>query len=242
MCTACQPPASVLPCNAMRDIVAILLVLGLSACRNAEQAGAEAIKKEAETERMATAQRSEPTAPKRNPPVPGNGKLSCGDVIDVAKFTRALGETAPITVADSKSEAMAAASCSLVRGGRRLTEGEQKSQIKRHGRLGVMPGDEICNISTFCWTIEDADRFAAKCLREKDKLDDALGFQACVRVIPTGADDVNRYQFFDPDTKCIFQVRAGPSMVDNEFIGKCAKAARDLIGPDEIRIHAAPPS
>lgn len=223
----------------MREMKAILLILGLAACGNAEQAGAEAAKKAAETERQAIAQRTEPTAPKLTPPVPGNGKLACADVIDAAKFATALGETAPITVADSNSEPMAAASCSLLRGGKRVSDGEQKAQIKRHGRLGVLPGDELCNVSTFCWTIEEPDRFAAKCLEKKRKLDNALGFQACIRVVATGQWDVNVYEFFDPDTKCVLQVRAGPSMVDNDFIGTCAKAARDLIGPDQIRLRSA---
>lgn len=223
----------------MREM-AIVVALGLSACGNAERAGAEAAKKEAEDEQKALAQREERIAPKVNPPVPGNAKLTCGDVIDVDKFTSALGEAAPISVVDSDSEPMAAASCSLIRGGKRLSEAQQKAQIKRRRRLGVLPGDEICNISTFCWTMEEADRFAAKCLDIKDKLDNGLGFQACIRVIPTGEHDVNRYQFFDPDTKCIFQVRGGPSMVDNDFIGKCAKAAHALIGPDHIRLRTEP--
>lgn len=221
----------------MRELMAIVLILGLSACGNAEQAGAEAAKKAAESERQAIQQRPEPTAPKINPPVPGKAKLSCADIIDTAAFTRALGETAPITAADSPPEPGMAALCSLIRGGKRPSEGEQKALIKRHGRLGVLPGDELCNVSTFCWTIEEADRFAAKCLEDKEKLDNGLGFQACVRVIATGQYDVNHYRFFDPDTKCVLQVRAGPSMVDNDFIGKCAKAARDLIGPDQIRVR-----
>ena len=32
----------------------------------------------------------------------------------------------------------------------------------------------------------------------------------------------------------------GPSNVDNDLIGKCAKAAHDLIGPDQIKVGAAP--
>ena len=60
-------------------------------------------------------------------------------------------------------------------------------------------------------------------------------------IVAQGADDVKRFRFFDPDTKCIIQVRGGPSNVDNDLIGKCAKAAHDLIGPDQIKVGAAPP-
>jgi hypothetical protein len=151
-----------------------------------------------------------------------------------------LGETDPITVQESKSEPDAAASCSLMRGGKRPSDAEQKALIKKNGRLGVLPGDEICNVSTFCWTIEEAQRFAKKCVQEKKTIDDSLGFQACVMIVATGADDVKNFRFFDDDTKCIIGVRAGPSNVDNDLIGKCAKAAHDQIGPPQIAVGAAP--
>jgi hypothetical protein len=61
-------------------------------------------------------------------------------------------------------------------------------------------------------------------------------------IVATGADDVKRFRFFDDDTKCIIQVRGGPSNVDNDLIGRCAKAAHDLIGPDQIKVGGAPPA
>jgi hypothetical protein len=151
-----------------------------------------------------------------------------------------LGETEPVTVAESKSEPDAAASCSILRGGKRLSDAEQKAKLKKEGRLGVMAGDEICNVSTFCWTIEDPDRFRKRCAEMKDKDDDTLGFYSCVLIVAQGADDVKRFRFFDDDTKCIIQVRGGPSNVDNDLIGRCAKAAHDLIGPDQIKVGAPP--
>ncbi|MEO6775966.1 MAG: hypothetical protein ABI467_23600 [Kofleriaceae bacterium] len=220
----------------MRTTIAILVVaLGLQACKQGENAGAEAAKKQAEQELKA--KENDPNAiPKViNPPVPGRAKLDCASLIDAEKFQQELGEKEPITVAASKSEPEAAASCSLLRGGKRLSEAEQKATLKKNGRLGVLPGDELCNISTFCWTIEDPDRFAKKCAEMKEKIDDSLGFAACILVVATGEDDVNRYRFFDDDTKCIIQVRGGPSMVDNDLIGKCAKGAHDLIGPEQIK-------
>ena len=55
------------------------------------------------------------------------------------------------------------------------------------------------------------------------------------QMVAQGEDDVKRFRFFDADTKCIFQVRGGPSNVDNDLIGKCAKTAYALIGPDQIK-------
>jgi hypothetical protein len=225
----------------MRTLIAIVVLgLGMAACSKGENAGAEEAKKQADQELQDKLK--EPNAvPKRiDPPVAGRAKLDCNALIDTAKFTQLLGETLPVTVVDSKTEAEAAASCSIIRGGKRLTEAEQKALLKSKGRLGVMPGDELCNVSTFCWTIENPDRFLKKCAEMKEKIDDSLGFKACILVVATGEDDVNRYRFFDEDTKCIFQVRAGPSEVDNDLIGRCAKGAHDLIGPDQIKPGAAP--
>jgi len=209
------------------------------ACSKNENAGAEEAKKEAEKEQAQKVSSGE-AAKKIDPPVPGRAHLTCAQLIDTGTFQQALGETTPITVNDSKSEPEAAASCSIIRGGKKLSDAEQKAQLKKVGRLGVLPGDEICNISTFCWTIENAERFRKKCAEVKEKDDDTLGFYSCVLIVAQGEDDVKRFRFFDDDTKCIFQVRGGPSNVDNDLIGKCAKAAHDLIGPDQIKVGGAP--
>ena len=221
--------------------IAIILGLGLlsAACSKNENAGAEEAKKEAEAEQAKKVSSGE-AAKKIDPPVPGRAHLPCSQLIDADAFQQALGETTPITVVDSKSEPEAAASCSLMRGGKKLSEAEQKAQLKKTGRLGVLPGDEICNISTFCWTIENADRFRKKCAEVKENDDDSLGFYSCVLIVAQGEDDVKRFRFFDDDTKCIFQVRGGPSNVDNDQIGKCAKTAHDLSGPDQIKVGAPP--
>jgi hypothetical protein len=239
LCTHPRWPASVLAFGAMRTTIALSLLIALAACDSGENAGREAAKRQ-QAEELKHAAAGTEAAKKISPPVPGRAKLDCKNVIDAEKFTQLLGESTPLTVVDSKSEPEAAASCSLMRGGKRPSDAEQKAIIKeKGGRLGVIPGDELCNVSTFCWTIEDPDRFMKKCAELKEKTDNSLGFAACVLVVATGEDDVNRYRFFDDDTKCIIQVRGGPSNVDNDLIGKCAKAAHDLIGPDQIKVTAS---
>ena len=225
----------------MRTIALVMgigLLAGACGSKN-ENAGAEEAKKEAEKEQAKKVSEGQ-AAKKIDPPVPGRAHLPCSQLIDPAMFQQALGEKDPIAVVDSKTEPEAAASCSLMRGGKKLSAAEQAAQLKKVGRLGVLPGDEICNISTFCWTIESAERFRKKCAEVKEKDDDTLGFYSCVLVVAQGEDDVKRFRFFDDDTKCIFQVRGGPSNVDNDLIGKCAKAAHDLIGPEQIKVGAAP--
>ncbi len=228
----------------MRSTIAFIIgcLLAVPACGKGENAGVEEAKKEAEKEQKTKESHGE-VAKKILPPVPGRAHIPCTQLIDADKYMQALGETQPLTIVESKSEPEAAASCSLMRGGKKLSEAEQKAQLKKVGRLGVLPGDELCNISTFCWTIEDGDRFRKKCTENKaNKDDESLGFYSCVLVVATGEDDVKRFQFFDDDTKCIIQVRGGPSNVDNDLIGKCAKLAHDLIGPDQIKVGGAPPA
>ena len=225
--------------NAMRTTIAILLSIYIAACSKGANEGAEEARKQAEKE-QAQKEKEGGVAQKISPPVAGRAKLDCGKVIKTDLFQQALGETDPITLRPSDSEPDAAASCDLIRGGKKLSQKEQEAKLKKDPRLGVLPGDPICNVSTFCWTIEDADRFRKRCAEVKEKDDDSLGFYSCVLVVAQGADDVKRFRFFDDDTKCIIQVRGGPSNVDNDLIGKCAKAAHDLIGPDEIKPGPAP--
>jgi hypothetical protein len=212
----------------------IVIAIGALACGKGENAGIEEAKKQAQADQKAAESKGE-VAKKIRPPVPGNTKLPCSQVVDPAKFQQALGEKDPVAVVDGK-DPEAPAACAINRGGKRPTQAEQLALKKQNGRLGVMPGDEICTVTTYCWTIEDPERFKKKCIADKRQLDDSFGFPTCYWIVPTGADDVKHFQLYDDDTKCIFDVHGGPSNVDNDLIAKCAKAAHDLIGPEEIAV------
>lgn len=227
----------------MRASIPLVVSLAavVPACTKGANEGAEQARKEAEAELKAKAASGE--APKKiSPPVPGQAKLPCSQLIDVAAFQTALGEAEPLTVSERKDEPEAAASCSLNRGGKPLSASEQAAKLKKEGRLGVLPGDEYCNVSAFCWTIEDPERFKTKCADMKRADDETMGTYACRQTVAQGADDVYVYRFFDADTKCILQVRGGASNVDNESIRKCAMTARDSIGPAQIAVGGAAPS
>ena len=222
---------------------AISIVVGaltlLAACSKGENAGAEEAKKAAEAEQKARESRGEP-AKKISPPVPGEGRIPCDKLLDVAAFQTALGETEPMGLSDTaKDEPEAAASCSLVRGGKKMTDAEQQALLKKAGRLGVIPGDTVCNVTAYCWTIEDPDRFRKKCALRKEADDDSMGSYACKQTVMVGANDVYVYRFFDADTKCILQVKGGGSQMDNEVIRKCAIQARDSIGPTQLAAAVA---
>jgi hypothetical protein len=220
----------------MRAPIAVL-VLGLVAC-NSENAGIEAARRAAQQAQAAKGGGRAAPAKRLATPVPGETRVPCAQLIDAAAFSAALGEKQPLAVKDvSASQRDAAASCSLMRGGKRPSEAEQNALIKSTGKLGVLPGDELCNVTAYCWTIEDPDRFKARCKAKKDLEDESTGGYACVHVVATGADDVKVFQMFDDDTRCILQVRGGPSNTNNDLIQRCAKTARDTIGPEQIKVE-----
>jgi hypothetical protein len=222
----------------MRAMIAI--VLGLSACSNGESAGAEEARRQAAAEQKAKEAHTAP-APRMSTPVPGQAHVPCTQLIDAAAFQTALGEKEPLTVKDvTKGSPEASSSCSLIRGGKRPGDAEQKALLKRVGKLGVLPGDELCSVTAFCSVIEEPEHFKAGCKQRKDRDDESLGSYACVHMVAVGEDDVKVFQFLDQDTRCILQVRGGPSNVNNDMIQSCAKAARDTIGPAQIKVDAVP--
>ena len=123
----------VLVSAAMRTVIAILVLgLGLAACSKGENAGAEEAKKQAEEELQQKVKEPNAVAKKIDPPVAGRAKLDCEALIDTDKFTQLLGETdAGDGDRRRRSEPEAAASCSILRGGKRLTEAEQKARSRR---------------------------------------------------------------------------------------------------------------
>lgn len=212
-----------------------------------ENAGVEAAREEAEATLKQKMDKGE--VPKTlKPPVSGETKLDCTKVIDAAAFTTALAEKEPLTISDaSKTEKEATAICNLMRGGKPLSAAEQTALTKKEGKLGVLPGDPLCQVTLRCTTIEDPDKYRKKCEEQAAadlkrsmspfngvRGDDTMGNFACVQVVPTGAFDAHVFRFFDADTKCIFEVRGGPSNQDNDMVRTCAKTARDTIGPTQI--------
>lgn len=221
----------------MRGLIASIVLV--AACSKGEQEAIEAARKQQEAE--ARERGTVEPAKKQTPPVPGEAKLPCSQVINTEAFQTALGEKEPLTVKDvTAPKGEVASSCDLVRGGKKLTAAEQAALLKKEGRLGVLAGDVVCNVRLLCYTIEKPDAFRERCKQRKEREDETMGSFACVQVVPTGADDPEVFRFLDEDTKCVFEVRGGPSNVNNDLIRTCAKTARDTIGPAQIKVGAAP--
>jgi len=220
---------------AVAVVVAGIGAVGTFGCGSSENAGIEEARRLREEEAKQKAPVS--AAKTMSPPVPNRSKLPCEQLIDLPAFQSALGEKEPISVKAVNNEAEATASCAIVRGGKRPNEAEQQQLIKTNGRLGILPGDTICEVAAFCWTFNTLELLKKKCKETKRQDDDStLGGYACVRVVPTGSADVNLFQLYDEDTKCVLQIRGGASQTDNTTIAACAKTARDTIGRDQIAV------
>lgn len=226
----------------MRSIaISCGIAIGLAACgKSGEKAAIEEAQQQAEAEQKEKARVNEPAKVMR-PPVPGQAKIPCSQLIDLAKYQEQLGEKEPLTIKDqSKGDKDATSSCAIHRGGKRPSEAEQQALSKKEGRLGVLPGDELCHVTALCSTIESHERVKKRCAEKKFRDDESMGNYACVQIVAQGADDVPVFTFFDEDTRCVLVVGGGPSNVNGDQIRTCAKVARDTIGPDQIAVHAAP--
>lgn len=220
------------------------MALALAACTKGENAGLEEAKQQAQAEQKEREKAAAPTVKKISAPVPAHGHVACSRLIDLEKFQTALDEKDPLTVREGKA-AEAAASCGIVRGGKAMEGSAQADKIKKDGVLGVIGGDAICEITAYCWTIESQDNVKKWCkdhpmnIRRQD--DDSMGSYACVQITIAGKWDLQTFRFFDDDTKCILEVRPGPSQTDNNVTRTCAKVARDSITPDRLVPGEAPP-
>ena len=220
--------------------LSLVSVLALVAACNAEEEGRAAAKREAAAARAEDQAKVKP-ADRIEVAVPQGKHVPCTQVMDPPAYTAALEELEPLTVRDATG-AMgdATASCSLIRGGTPLDAKAQEKLLKKQGRLGTLPGDEVCNVTLYCWVVDDEAKFRDRCRptpQEPNKAPDAssTGGFACKETRPQGEFDIDTFKFYDGKTRCLFAVRGGPSMTDNDLIATCAKVARESIGPDHIK-------
>lgn len=225
----------------------LVAAAAVGGCSKDSKGAEEEARREAEA---LTAKSQVPKPIKMLAPVPGEAHVPCAQLIDLPAWQAALGEADPLELSDNTaSDADAAAACNILKGGVRLTTKQQEALAKKtNHKLGVIPGQPICAVTAYCWTVETAENFAKRCDQwSKDsksgfRLDESMmGQQACMRTLGQGADDVTSFRFFDEDTKCILNVAGGPANVDNEKIRLCAETAASTIGLAQITVDAPLP-
>jgi hypothetical protein len=162
--------------------------------------------------------------------------LACADLLPVAELTKLLEEKEPVSLVDQTDKNPDSTStCSIRRGGQPLSDKEQARIVEKNGRLGVMGGDELCNLTLYCSVPADEAALKERCTTEGSLGNHTLGVFSCVKVTPKGADDGYSYKLIDEDSKCTVLMRGGPSVVEEPLVQACSRAAMKLIGPASLQ-------
>jgi hypothetical protein len=173
--------------------------------------------------------------PAFEPPVPYGKHVACTDLVDGAKFSTFLGSEIGEVADRSTGNAEATSVCAFIKGGTPPSDKQQERAYKKEMKLGVLPGDEICTISAFCWYPVDLEEFKKKCESAGNKESQAVGQFACVRETQRADAYAYTYRAIDNETQCILEAMGGPSVTDEAVVQSCMKAALDTIGPENIK-------
>jgi hypothetical protein len=171
------------------------------------------------------------------PPVPNGVKIPCDKIFDAAEMSVQVGRQVEIKDV-SNLEADATSICRLMTVGKRPSEAQQERiSNKTAGSLGVLPGDELCQITLSCWWHVDEAELTAKCKAEGDSPLEGVGDAACVRQIQAGEAFRHMISTIDPESRCKVIVNGGPSVVDLEVTKTCARAALQGVTAERIKVQ-----
>lgn len=216
--------------NRALSILVVVVVSGLAGCGKDEPppAPAEPPKKERKS-----------TVIKVETAVPYGKRVACEDMIDLEAFAQHaeldLGEMRDRGETDSAATSV----CAFMRAGEPPKDNEQlKMWEKQNLRLGVLPGDEYCMLTTHCSIIPPTpDEFEEACRAREDTINEDLGFPACVHQTQRATKWAYTYKVVHPATQCVIDVMGGPSVTDEELVQRCTKAAVALITKEGLSKH-----
>lgn len=167
--------------------------------------------------------------------LPSGTQVACSTLFDAEQLTTLMKEKEPVGIADHSAKSPdTTATCSIRRGGKPPDEKTQEKMFEETARLGVLGGDEVCNVAVFCSVPADTEGFKNRCKTDGLLANDTIGTFACVKVTPKGPDDGYTYRFIDPDSKCTVRVMGGPSVVEESQVQTCAKAVMELLVPASL--------
>lgn len=168
--------------------------------------------------------------------VPYGVKIPCAKLLDPVKIGTALGMQVTITD-DSAGEKEPTSICGIKLAGEPLTVAEQEKIFNtKDMKIGVQPGDEICQIKAFCSDAYNPDDTKAFCTKRGFTVSTEIGDMTCVQAVQAG--DQYRYivTALDPDTRCRFEV--SPVTITEEApMKKCAQAAVETVGPENLQTN-----
>jgi hypothetical protein len=168
-------------------------------------------------------------------PVPYGKKVPCQTLLDAAKLGASLGKQ--VNIVDGQPDGDAAAVCAVKLVGAPPTAAQQKRMFEKNDKvLGVLPGDELCQITAYCWYPVDKAEQQKNCESRGEATSTEIGELTCIKSIEAGENYRYVVATIDPDTRCRFVVNGGPSVTDEATVKSCAKAAVDTIGPDNLKV------
>lgn len=181
-----------------------------------------------------------PSEPKKNvtmlkPPVDYGRKIPCATLLDAAKVGTILGSE---VVLEDKSQIDkdATAVCRIRKGGTALSAKEQEKLFAKNDRvLGVLPGDELCQVTVYCAFAYTAEEMKQTCQKAGEEVSAEIGDVTCVKTLEAGAEYRTVVTALDLDTRCKLLVNPGPSVTDAATPKACAKAAVELISTASIQ-------
>ena len=169
------------------------------------------------------------------PPVDYGRKIPCATLLDAAKVGPIVGSE---VVIEDKSDIDkdATAVCRVKKGGTPLSAKEQEKLFAKNDRvLGVLPGDEMCQITVYCAFAYTPEEMKTTCQKGGEEVTAEIGDVTCIKQIEAGAEYRTIVTALDLDTKCKLLVNPGPSVTDDKTPKACARAAVELISTDSIK-------
>ncbi len=128
--------------------------------------------------------------------------------------------------------------CAIHRAGEPPSREVQKRRSEETGILGVLPGDELCTVETYCSVPSSVEGLVRRCEERGDELNDELGVPACVHTTQRGPRFAYTYRVYDAATECVYRVLGGPSVTDEDVVQSCTDMALTTLSPERIAGHA----
>jgi hypothetical protein len=168
--------------------------------------------------------------------VPWGKKVACAKILDPVAVAAALGE-AEVTISDTTEagEKEATSICSVRKTGKVLSEKEQEKLGQKEGfKIGVQPGDEICQLRAYCsYTYDIADaKKKAESMGQTCSTD--IGDLTCIQEVQAGADYRYIVTVLDPDAHCQYKI-SPTTITTKEPVLACAKAFVDQISKEKLQ-------
>ena len=172
-------------------------------------------------------------------PVPVGKKLECAKIFNAEEASTAIGRQLELKD-ESARNPEATAVCRFMTVGKAPSEKEQERMIAKNQALGLLPGDELCQVTVYCWSIFTVPDLKKKCDEKKEPTTTEIGALSCVQEVKAG--DKQRYNLtvLDDDTRCKLVIHSGPGVTDLATTKACAKMAVDQLTTEDLNQKAGP--